>query len=129
METLLHHAIDNDNNESIASLTYDIIEKRKMKILKELPNTLILKEKLKEYRHVDELPEFRLGCFIRWINLSNPAKLMNGGILLKIDVETNGTILRCKNKYMFSVRVDDCFIFQKITQQEHVILSVIDYIQ
>ena len=67
METLIQHAIQNENNQPILSLTYKKIEDRKHSILSEL-KLLSLRKKLKEYRHVDELQEFQVGRFIRWIN-------------------------------------------------------------
>ena len=95
MDEVFQRAIDNENNVAITSLTFAKIEKRKRSILKDAH----LLKKLKDYRHVDELHEFRVGCFIRYIHTDNLEKLMNGGFLIQIDLTESGTILRCKNKY------------------------------
>ena len=125
MEDIIQRAMDNEQNVSIASLSYAKIDKIKRSILKDP----VMLDKLKDYRHVDELHEFRLGCFIRYIHTDNLSKLMNGGFLVQVDLTESGTILRCKSKYLFSIRLDDCIIFQKLTDQEHVLLTVIDHLK
>ena len=128
METLLTNAIQNEYNQPILSLTYKKIEDRKYSILSEL-KLLSLRKKLKEYRHVDELQEFQIGRFIRWINLSTKI-FTNGGFIVCINIEENGTIITCKNgvNVFFKLKVDECIIFQKITQQEHVLLAAMEHI-
>lgn len=128
METLIQNAIQNENNQPILSLTYKKIEDRKHSILSEL-KLLSLRKKLKEYRHVDELQEFQIGRFIRWINLSNQT-FTNGGFIVRIDIQEQGSVLTCKNSVnqFFTLKVDDCIIFQKITQQEHVLLAAMDHL-
>lgn len=128
METLWSNAIQNEHNQPILSLTYKKIEDRKYSILSEL-KLLSLRKKLKEYRHVDELHEFQIGRFIRWINLSNQT-FTNGGFIVRVDIETNGAVITCKNttNRFFTLKVDECVVFQKITQQEHVLLAAIDHL-
>ena len=121
----IQRALENDQNVSIASLTYEKIDKIKRSILKDAD----MLKKLNDYRHVDELHEFRLGCFIRYIHTDNLSKLMNGGFLVQVDLTESGTILRLKSKYIFSIRLDDCILFQKLTDQEHVLLTVIDHLK
>ena len=129
MDDAIERAINNKNNENITTLTYKSIHHKKQLILKELFKTPTeLLTKLKEYRHVDELTEIRLGCHIRWIS-ANTLKLTNGGIIIKIDLTESGTNIIVKNKgFIFTIKLDDNFVFQKITPQEHIILSVIDVI-
>ena len=128
METLLTNAIQNEYNQPILLLNYKKIEDRKYSILSEM-KLLTLRKKLKEYRHVDELQEFQIGRFIRWINLSTKT-FTNGGFIVRIDIEENGTIITCKNgvNVFFKLKVDECIIFQKITQQEHVLLAAMEHI-
>lgn len=128
METLIQNAIQNENNQPILSLTYKKIEDRKHSILSEL-KLLSLRKKLKEYRHVDELQEFQVGRFIRWINLSKKM-FVNGGFIVRIDIQNNGTVITCKNPSndFYTLKVDECIIFQKITQQEHVLLAAMDHL-
>jgi hypothetical protein len=128
METLFANAIQNSNNENIMSLSYAIINKRKHKILLEL-KLLSMENKLTEYRHVDELHELRMGCFIRWFNLSTEL-FANGGFIVRIDIEANGPLITCKNQFnkFFMIKLNECIIFQKITQQEHVLLSAMEHL-
>jgi hypothetical protein len=128
MESLFANAIQNSKNENIMSLSYAKINKRKHQILSEL-NLLSMQDKLKEYRHVDELHEIRTGCFIRWFNLSTQL-FANGGFIVRVDIEANGPLLTCKNQFnkFFTIQLNECIIFQKITQQEHVLLSAMEHL-
>jgi len=128
METLWSNAIQNEHNQPILSLNYKKIEDRKYSILSEL-KLLSLRKKIKEYRHVDELHEFQIGRFIRWINLSNQT-FTNGGFIVRVDIEKDGAVITCKNtrNQFFTVKVDECVVFQKITQQEHVLLAAIEHL-
>ena len=131
MEDAVERAINNTNNENITTFTFKKIQHKKNLILKELfktPNDLV--QKLKDYRHVDELTEVRVGCYIRWIP-PHTLKLTNGGIIIKIDITESGTNISVKNNkgIIFTLKMDDNFVFQKITPQENIILSVIDAIE
>jgi hypothetical protein len=128
MDVLLSNALQNEKNSDIMLLSYAKIHERKHKILSEL-KMLYMQKKLKEYRHVDELPEFRVGCFIRWYNLSTQS-FANGGFIVRIDIEANGTVITCKNNFnkFFTVQLDECIVFQKITQQEHVLLAAMEHL-
>lgn len=130
MEDAVERAMNNTNNENITTFTYKKIHHKKNTILKELfetPTDLV--KKLKDYRHVDELTEIRVGCYIRWIP-THTLKLTNGGIIIKIDLTESGINVSVKNNkgMIFTLKMDDNFVFQKITPQEHIILSVIDTI-
>jgi hypothetical protein len=122
---ILSDAIQNEKNQNILSLTFDKINERKHNILAEL-KLLSLKKKLKHYRHVDELQEFRIGSYIRWINLSKRI-FTNGGNIVRVDIEENGIIITCKNtlNQFFKLKLDECIVFQKITNQEHILLTAI----
>jgi hypothetical protein len=122
---ILSDAIQNEKNQNILSLTFDKINERKHNILAEL-KLLSLKKKLKHYRHVDELQEFRIGSYIRWINLSKRI-FTNGGNIVRVDIEENGIVITCKNtlNQFFKLKLDECIVFQKITNQEHILLTAI----
>ena len=129
-------ALDNDNNENIMELDFDKIEKMKRNILSELElsndkyNSII--NSLKEYKYIDEIPDLDYGRYIRWISLKNPSniKLTNGGILCDIKVNEQVSLL-CKNNTnrFFQIKMDECIIFQKLTEQEKIILNVINYLK
>ena len=130
----LNHSLNNDNNESINNLTSELIKERKETILNELPITKKelgnLTKKLKGYRYVEELQELHIGCYIRWIKLKKPEdeiKLTNGALLCDIKIEDN-ILLVCKNNMnkIFNVNMSENLIFQKLTDQEKIILYAID---
>ena len=129
-------ALDNDNNENIMDLDLDKIQKMKHNILSELDLTddkynSIMKS-LSEYKYIDEIPDLDYGHYIRWISLKNPAniKLTNGGILCDIKVNEQVSLL-CKNKLnrFFQIKLDECLVFQKLSEQEKIILNVINYLK
>jgi len=129
-------ALDNDNNENIMELDLDKIQKMKHNILSELDltddkyNSII--KSLSEYKYIDEIPDLDYGHYIRWISLKNPAniKLTNGGILCDIKVNDQVSLL-CKNKlnHFFQIKLDECLVFQKLSEQEKIILNVINYLK
>ena len=129
-------AIDNTDNENIMKYTRDSIKTMKEKILQELHfpenmyNTYLTK--LTDFRYVDDLSDIKYGAYIRWINISNPEqlKLTNGGIVCDIQFFDSGVQLLCKNQYgrFYKVKVDSSIIFQKLSDQEQVILDVISYL-
>ncbi len=124
-------ALNNDKNEGILKHTKKSIQEKKKDIIHELFPVKERKEilqKLKEYRHVDEMNDIRVGCYARWINIENKT-LAKGGIIIKVDVGENGIYIVFKNNFkLFTILFDNVFLFQKITNQEHIILSIIDKI-
>lgn len=129
-------AINNENNELLMNLTFDKIDKKKREILEELQlskdETKKILKKLEDYRYVEEIQELQIGNYIRWINLNDPdnLELSNGAILSEIKVEDN-IILVLKNlisRKFFQIIMDENFIFQKLSDQERVILYVLDHL-
>lgn len=131
-EDLLKKALENENNESIVNLTISKIKGQKNDILQKLNlSTENLKDnlkKLKEYRYINNINDLNYGCFIRCINLKkvDNIKLNNGGYVCDIKVN-NGIELLCRNNYnnFFQIRFDENLIFQKLTDQEKIILNVL----
>lgn len=129
-------ALGNEDNECVMEMTYEKISKMKNDILQRLHlNSQALKSmhsKLKTYRFVDELPELNYGTYIRWIPLTDPEniKLTTGGIVCEMKVGDDGIIVTCKNRYnqMFSIKMQENLIFQKMTDQELVLISALSYL-
>ena len=96
-------------------------------------NSFNFHTKLKDYRFVDDLTNIQYGRYIRWINLKNPEniKLTNGGVIIDIKIEGDGIYLLCKNfrNGRMQIKIDECFIFQKLTDQEKTIISALDYLE
>ena len=129
-------ALENENNADILDMDYNSFNKMKNDALQRLslPKEILKKynKALKFYRYVDELQELTIGAYIRWVNLINPAniKLTNGGVICDIKIEDDITIL-CRNRMnmMFQLNFSSCIIFQKLTDQEKVLLSAMKYLQ
>lgn len=132
----LEKAFNNEENTQLLDLTNKKIENVKIKMLNKLNlNKNQFKEftkKLENYRYIDELPELKYGSFIRWISLKNPEiiKLSNGGLVMEIKIELSGIIIVCKNNLnrFFQINMNENLIFQKLNNQESVLLSALDYI-
>ena len=135
VEQLLQ-ALDNDENESMIDLTTSKIKSIKNDMLQklQLPKETLKNyhKKLKDYRYVGELHEIRYGAYIRWINLKDPTNisLTQGGLIIDIKICQGGIQVVCKNfrNKKFQIKIDECFIFQKLTDQEKIILSALDYL-
>ena len=129
-------ALENDTNSSIIKLNTQKILEHKNNILQTLQlDRDTLKQyhkKLKPYRYCSDVNDFVPGQYVRWINLKDPnnIKLTNGAFLVDIIFESNKLHMLCKNRYsVFQVKYDEVIVFQKLSQQEHVILTVMDYLE
>ena len=132
---LLEKSLNNNNNKNISTLTFDTINKEKELIINELnlskKNTNELLKKLKDYQYIDEYPQLIEGRYIRWINIKNPddIKLTNGGILCEIKINDSIVlIMKNKNNVFFQIKLDETLVFQRLTNQEKIILYAIDLI-
>lgn len=129
-------ALENETNASIMKLTNNKIKEIKNHILQklQLPREKLKEyhKKLKDYRYCSDMNELQDGFFIRWISLKNPEKikLTNGTHVCDILFENNMLQVLCRgiNGRIFKIRFDECIIFQKLSDQEKVILSVLDYL-
>ena len=131
----LEKSLTNECNKNISKLTFDTINKNKHDIISDLylnkreKDTLL--KQLKDYQYIDELPDLVEGRYIRWINIINPhnIKLTNGGILCEIKMEDYVTlVMKNKMNRFFQINLDENLIFQKLTDQEKVILYAIDLV-
>ena len=129
-------ALENAKNEELLKEDMKSIDRMKIDMIKSLhqpekTNRELLK-KLKNYRFVDELPDMKYGTYIRWINITDPAdlRLTAGGIVLEMKVGINGVIVVCRNKMKrcFQVNMTESLIFRKLTDQELVLLSALDFV-
>lgn len=136
-------SIESDKLLSISKLSYDKINTIKYNVLTrigleddELESMLL---KLSDYRYVEELQDIHHGAFVRYIPLTNKSNKGNkddeiilkpGGFICDIKILGTGVQLLCRNHFrkMFQLRVDEVLLFQKLTKQEEVILSVFDYL-
>ena len=129
-------ALEDDDNAQLLELDFKKIEFEKKDILDKLQlpkkqQNDILK-KLRQYRYIDELPGMKYGSYVRWISLKNPEnlKLTNGGIVCEMKVGDKGIVIVCKNNFnrFFQLNMTETLIFQKLTEEELVLLSALEYI-
>ena len=136
--TKLLDALDNETNENILTFTTKKMREMTLNILKELhmprKETLELFEKLKDYKYVDEMNDLKYGTYIRWIPIEDPANihLTKGALFCEMKITDNGVFVVCKNMGYslrhFQISMDKNLIFQKLTNQELVILSALDHL-
>jgi len=135
--TDLLNALENDTNSSIMKLTHSKIKNYKNDILQQLQlskeKLKIYHTKLKDFRYCSDMCDLQYGYYIRWFPIKNPEKLKltNGAVIADIKIENNQIQILCKNfqNRFFQIKFDECVVFQKISNQEHIILSVLDYLE
>jgi hypothetical protein len=131
-------SIESDKLLSVSKLSYDKINTTKYNVLTrigleddELEYILL---KLSDYRYVEELQDIHHGAFVRYISLSknkdNEIVLQPGGFICDIKILGTGVQLLCRNhsRKIFQLRLDEVLLFQKLTRQEEIILSVFDHL-
>ena len=131
-------ALDDETNESLFNYTTKKIQEMNLKVLKELDlsreYTLDFLSKLRNYRYVDEMDDLKYGTYLRWIPLNNPKKieLTKGAIFCEMKITDDGVQLVCKNfgynNRFFQIKLDENLVFQRLTQQEQVLLSALDHL-
>jgi len=135
---LLEKAMENENNATVSTLNTRKMGAEKMRQLMQLElSQSVLSDyvyKLRDYRYVDDLNGLTHGAYIRWIDLKNPERicLARGAIICDIKIGQKGVSLLCKtqpNPAIFHVNMDEVLIFQRLSQQERVILSAMDYLE
>ena len=129
-------ALDNETNEELLNFTTEKIREMNLNVLKELhlnrDETYEILHKLKDYKYVDEMNELKYGTYLRWVPLDNPEmiQLTKGAIFCEVKITDEGVFLVCKNfgfsNKHFRIKLDECLVFQKLTQQELIILSALD---
>ena len=132
----LLNALENENNESLLDLNKEKISTMKNDILQKLniknDKLKLFHKKLKLYRYVDKIEDINYGSFIRWISLKNPndIKLTNGGIVCDMKTKDESIYIICKNSLnrFFTLILEENIIFQKLTPQEEIILSAMNYL-
>lgn len=133
---LLKKALENEDNLSIIETNIQEIKSQKNDILQQIrlekDNLKEFHKKLKHYRYIDNITDFKIGSLIRWINLKQQdnIKITNGANLCDIKINDKGIalILSGFNKQYFTIYMGENIIFQKITDQEEILLKAIKYL-
>ena len=131
-------ALDDETNETLFNYTSKKIQEMNLKVLKELDlsreDTLDFLSKLRHYRYVDEMDDLKYGTYLRWIPLNNPKELQltKGAIFCEMKITDDGVQLVCKNygynNRFFQIKLDENLVFQRLTEQEQVLLSALDHL-
>ena len=131
-------ALDDDSNETLLNFTSDKIKEMNLNIIKELQlprkDTLDIMNKLREYKYVDEMNELKYGAYIRWIPIEDPTNihLTKGALFCEMKITDDGVFCVCKNfgynMRHFQLSMDKNLIFQRLTEQELVLLSALDHL-
>jgi hypothetical protein len=134
----LINALDNESNTNMMNFTTKKIKEMNLSILRELhlkeEETFFLLKKLLNYRYVDEMDDLKYGTYLRWIPIQNPnhIDLKKGAIFCEMKIKEDGVYLICKNfgykSTHFQLKLDENLIFQKLTEQELVLLSALDHL-
>ena len=127
-------ALDNEENERFMTLNKEKIQGTKNTMLQKLQlsseNLKSFHKKLRQYRYVDDLADLKYGSYIRWVKLTDPdnLKLTNGGLVMDVNFFKDGIQIRCRNNYnrFFNIKLDECMIFQKMSQQELILLQIME---
>jgi len=131
-------ALEDDSNEVLLNFTSDKIKEMNLNIIKELQlprkDTLEIMKKLNDYKYVDKMNELKYGTYIRWIPIEDPEKihLTKGALFCEMKITDDGVFCVCKNfgynLRHFQISMDKNLIFQKLTDQELVLLSALDHL-
>jgi len=129
-------AIQNVKEESIVDTNLSEIKSVKNNVLQQLQ---LSREKLQDfhkrlqnYRYVDEITELNSGDYVRWIDLNNAAniKIASGAFVCDVEINSDGIHLKLKTitHRHIQLRMDEIFLFRKLTDDELVILSALKYL-
>ena len=115
-----------------------MMKEMNLKIIKELhlpkDESLKILKKINGYKYVDEMSDLKYGTYIRWIPIENPKEidLKKGALFCEMKITDNGIFLVCKNfgynSKCFRISMDKNLIFQKLTDQELILLSALDHL-
>lgn len=131
-------ALDDESNETLFNFTTEKIRDMTLDILEELQlskkETTDIFNKLKNYKYVDEMDELKTGSYIRWIPIKDPENiyLSKGAVFCQTKITSEGVYCVCKNVGYslrhFLISLDENLIFQKLTDQELILLSALDHL-
>ena len=131
-------ALDDETNETLFNFTSDKIKEMNLNVLKELQlprkDTLEILKKIQDYKYVDEMNDLKYGAYIRWIPIEDPTNiyLTKGALFCEMKITDDGVFCICKNygfnSRHFQISMDKNLIFQRLNDQELVLLSALDHL-
>lgn len=140
LRLVFQDALANEDNDNILKLTNEKIVSIKDDLFNDLDmnteTTAELKKKLKGYRFIDDMSDFKEGSYIRWFDMSdlddiNNVKLRNGAFISETNLLDDDIHITCRTitRRYIEILGSKNLIFQKLSDHEKIILSVLDYIE
>jgi hypothetical protein len=103
----------------------EAIDSMKLAILRQM-GLAELAPKLADYKVAGELPDLKLGAYLRWIHVDR-GKLTNGAHLVAVNLNEEGIYLNVRGGgRFFTIKFDDCIVFQKLGTDERIVLHAMD---
>lgn len=145
INNLTENDFNNFSSKYIDDLKNTMLDKIPFENREQMEN---IKKRLKPYKFIDEIDELKLGCYYQWINIKNiidkgVVKLTNAGFLYDYETSADNMDMVLKvhggnaphNLTRFGrlrctkVRMHNVMLFQKLTQQELVLIKIMDYVK
>ena len=147
----IYKALENQESASIMQTSHSEIKKKKNDILQklQLKGTVLktMHATLIGYKYIDDIDDLTVGRYVRWISLKRPdhISLTNGAYVCNIIIQDYDadavaddddghqeckTYIRCKvvrngRPSFFNLNFDENLVFQKLTEQEWIILDAL----
>ena len=131
----VHEAFGNEKNEDIINTSFQNIETDKNNIITQLPMTeeeqVDLYVKLENYRYCADVENIKVGRELMWIPLQDvdEIKTKNGRCAKVYDTSDDTNIIYIIRGKMYTIIFSKNLIFQKITEEENIILRMVEYLK
>ncbi len=110
-------------------ISFQQIRKEILSVLNELKlpkhETDQLYAKLKYYMYVEDVANLNPGAYVRWIKIDD-FQLTTGAIFVELKGDASLCLKNFRHQH-FQIDSDECIVFQKLTNQELILLSAMDY--
>lgn len=133
LEIKLQAALNDDRNKTLMDTSLEEISSIKRGVLETIPFALSsdrhdVFNKLSEYVYIDQMNDFKPGAYLRWIALTDATitkkSLRRGAFFCNIQIGIDECFVVCQmgGRYI-QFPMDECVVFQKLTQMEQLILD------
>jgi hypothetical protein len=122
LESVKNDFLENQTIDTISTNVFDSLVQ--LGVDKDILKTHC--EKLVGYRYVDELHLLHKGKYVRWIRHDMPDKLVKGAVVVDIQFGDFGANILCRlvTGDFLKYRFDKCNTYQKLTDEEQLILTI-----